>query len=141
MKEFKFMDILASYRKLFVDWLPANTPEYWEAICEYSLENLEKMMLTWEEATPYLYVKDKILGGNADRSIRHLFIDEAQDYTAFQLAYMKQVFPYTRMTFLGDINQAIYARSEEHTSELQSRGNLVCRLLLEKKNKQLLRIT
>jgi len=113
MKEFKFIDILATYRKLFVDWLPANTPEYWEAICEYSLENLEKMMLTWEEATPYLYVKDKILGGNADRSIRHLFIDEAQDYTAFQLAYMKQVFPYSKMTFLGDVNQAIYAYTQE----------------------------
>src|SRR5690349_22446782 len=27
-------------------------------------------------------------------------------------------------------------RSEEHTSELQSRRDLVCRLLLEKKNKQ-----
>src|SRR5690625_6571382 len=26
-----------------------------------------------------------------------------------------------------------YSRSEEHTSELQSRGQLVCRLLLEKK--------
>src|SRR5439155_27184177 len=29
----------------------------------------------------------------------------------------------------------IFARSEEHTSELQSRGHLVCRLLLEKKNR------
>src|SRR2546428_6015651 len=28
------------------------------------------------------------------------------------------------------------ARSEEHTSELQSRSDLVCRLLLEKKNMQ-----
>src|SRR5688572_32573058 len=28
------------------------------------------------------------------------------------------------------------ARSEEHTSELQSQSNLVCRLLLEKKNKK-----
>src|SRR2546430_11925137 len=27
-------------------------------------------------------------------------------------------------------------RSEEHTSELQSQSNLVCRLLLEKKNKK-----
>src|SRR5207253_10336419 len=27
----------------------------------------------------------------------------------------------------------LYGRSEEHTSELQSRGHLVCRLLLEKK--------
>src|SRR5207253_7481234 len=29
------------------------------------------------------------------------------------------------------------ARSEEHTSELQSRGHLVCRLLLEKKKKKI----
>src|SRR5690606_40356023 len=29
-----------------------------------------------------------------------------------------------------------HPRSEEHTSELQSRENLVCRLLLEKKKKQ-----
>src|SRR5690625_5915808 len=29
-----------------------------------------------------------------------------------------------------------YFRSEEHTSELQSRGHLVCRLLLEKKKKE-----
>src|SRR5688572_31033088 len=28
-----------------------------------------------------------------------------------------------------------FMRSEEHTSELQSQSNLVCRLLLEKKNK------
>src|SRR3989475_7981103 len=32
---------------------------------------------------------------------------------------------------------AVGARSEEHTSELQSQSNLVCRLLLEKKNKAL----
>src|SRR2546426_6852441 len=31
--------------------------------------------------------------------------------------------------------EAIKGRSEEHTSELQSPCNLVCRLLLEKKNK------
>src|SRR5690606_17978120 len=32
------------------------------------------------------------------------------------------------------IQRSIDSRSEEHTSELQSRENLVCRLLLEKKN-------
>src|SRR5690625_5205949 len=31
-----------------------------------------------------------------------------------------------------EVNEDIVARSEEHTSELQSRGHLVCRLLLEK---------
>src|SRR5690625_243353 len=32
------------------------------------------------------------------------------------------------------VNNQFVLRSEEHTSELQSRGHLVCRLLLEKKN-------
>src|SRR2546430_8284179 len=34
-----------------------------------------------------------------------------------------------------------YARSEEHTSELQSQSNLVCRLLLEKKKNTKLLLT
>src|SRR2546430_6099551 len=34
---------------------------------------------------------------------------------------------------LGDANPGSASRSEEHTSELQSQSNLVCRLLLEKK--------
>src|SRR5688572_31894861 len=33
-----------------------------------------------------------------------------------------------------------YGRSEEHTSELQSQSNLVCRLLLEKKKKTIINI-
>src|SRR2546430_8587586 len=35
----------------------------------------------------------------------------------------------------GAASNAVDLRSEEHTSELQSQSNLVCRLLLEKKNK------
>src|SRR2546421_8363657 len=36
----------------------------------------------------------------------------------------------------ADRPRASCGRSEEHTSELQSRSDLVCRLLLEKKNKR-----
>src|SRR5690625_7317584 len=34
-------------------------------------------------------------------------------------------------TFLRQAETVVFSRSEEHTSELQSRGHLVCRLLLE----------
>src|SRR2546428_10388891 len=37
------------------------------------------------------------------------------------------------------IHGLTYSRSEEHTSELQSRSDLVCRLLLEKKKNMTLR--
>src|SRR2546430_10588343 len=59
------------------------------------------------------------------------------------------LFPYTTLfrsvpsylgssfAFIGPVlvatGAAVAARSEEHTSELQSQSNLVCRLLLEKK--------
>src|SRR5690606_40857146 len=36
---------------------------------------------------------------------------------------------------VGPLGEHFHRRSEEHTSELQSRENLVCRLLLEKKKK------
>src|SRR5690606_41564206 len=50
--------------------------------------------------------------------------------------------PVIRLTNLAhrevprEMIEAALSRSEEHTSELQSRENLVCRLLLEKKKKQ-----
>ena len=41
----------------------------------------------------------------------------------------------------GQVELVNPTRSEEHTSELQSRTNLVCRLLLEKKKKKREKIT
>src|SRR2546426_8433471 len=56
-------------------------------------------------------------------------------YTMWFIA--KKGWPYYSTTL-----ESVLGRSEEHTSELQSPCNLVCRLLLEKKkkNKQYLRI-
>src|SRR2546430_6423365 len=42
----------------------------------------------------------------------------------------------TSSTCCGPPTPSSRTRSEEHTSELQSQSNLVCRLLLEKKKKQ-----
>src|SRR5699024_11452724 len=42
---------------------------------------------------------------------------------------------FTRVCSLMDLFWMVKDRSEEHTSELQSRFDLVCRLLLEKKKK------
>src|SRR5439155_9671998 len=40
------------------------------------------------------------------------------------------------LTSFGFPSVSVPVRSEEHTSELQSRGHLVCRLLLAKKNQE-----
>src|SRR5690606_5464261 len=56
-------------------------------------------------------------------------------------AYQKGVYPAREAILLQQQNRGVHGgstetRSEEHTSELQSRENLVCRLLLEKKNRR-----
>src|SRR2546430_15134251 len=50
-------------------------------------------------------------------------------------ADFRLVQPYRFALYRGSIQGPFRERSEEHTSELQSQSNLVCRLLLEKKKK------
>ncbi|WP_010093515.1 UvrD-helicase domain-containing protein, partial [Ornithinibacillus scapharcae] len=108
VKRYAFVHTLATYRQMFVSWKPHILVDEWETIRGLSVSNLDKRFLTWEDAAPYRYFRDKMIGDKSQRAIRHLFIDEAQDYSAFQFAFIKELFPYTRFTLLGDINQAIY---------------------------------
>lgn len=108
VKQLAFVNILATYQQLFTEWNPKELPNDWQDIRAQIATDLAQKFLTWENATPYLYFKGRLLGDSADRSVRQLIIDEAQDYSAFQFAYIKHLFPYTRMTLLGDVNQAIY---------------------------------
>ena len=49
----------------------------------------------------------------------------------------RRVIPFHGYMIATDVlSEDVITRSEEHTSELQSRTNLVCRLLLEKKKKK-----
>lgn len=114
VKRLEYIDVKAIYSQLFTDFAsPAVKMEKWEAICEQTKEQLAQNRLFYEDITPYLYLEDKLKGGKAHSGIRQLFIDEAQDYSPFQLEYFKEIFPYARMTILGDINQAIFAQTTE----------------------------
>src|SRR5437868_182203 len=48
----------------------------------------------------------------------------------------ERILELSRQIFQSAMQAHVFQRSEEHTSELQSRFDLVCRLLLEKKNKK-----
>src|SRR2546430_7409416 len=60
-------------------------------------------------------------------SERHHFANAVRALKASREYPLEDVLPQIRCPVL------LRARSEEHTSELQSQSNLVCRLLLEKK--------
>src|SRR5439155_14430927 len=58
-------------------------------------------------------------------------------YTTLFRSHRPPLRPRRRCSPRCPLPPSLARRSEEHTSELQSRGHLVCRLLLEKKKKKL----
>ena len=118
IRRLRFIDIPSLYRNLFADpqavqrFAPdVELPQRWAEICEQTLERLERGEMTYEDATPYVYFQDRIEGFQTNTTVRHVFIDEAQDYSPFQFAFLKRVFPRSKLTLLGDINQSIYAHA------------------------------
>ncbi|WP_210366845.1 RNA polymerase recycling motor HelD [Bacillus sp. REN3] len=110
VNKLEFIDIKNIYINFFMEEQEqANLPEYWEIEKERTIKKLKANYIAHEDATPFLYLQDLIEGRKSNPSIRHVFIDEAQDYTPFQFAFIKMMFPYSKMTLLGDLNQAIYS--------------------------------
>src|SRR5690625_4225055 len=68
-----------------------------------------------------------------DPGVYHLYFGDHQDTPGTIITF----FPWTNENYgrkgSGQVGRIAFRRSEEHTSELQSRGHLVCRLLLEQK--------
>lgn len=120
VKKLRFLNLPALYRQLFADPQFAvrfagedRLPERWHEICRSTVARLEERELAYEDATAFLYLQERLLGVMTNNSVRHVFIDEAQDYSPFQFEYVKRLFPRARMTVLGDLNQAIYAHAQD----------------------------
>ncbi|XJZ25649.1 RNA polymerase recycling motor HelD [Bacillota bacterium Lsc_1132] len=111
VKKLKFVDMRAIYRTFFErrSTNEKNIVPQWEKICTQTINQLDQMKIAYEDAAPFAYLQDLIVGRRSTTAIRHIFIDEAQDYTPFQFAVIKRFFPYSKMTLLGDFNQAIFS--------------------------------
>ncbi|WP_183565385.1 RNA polymerase recycling motor HelD [Paenibacillus endophyticus] len=118
VKKYSFIDVKGIYGQLFESEAAyrektngAYIPPLWTEICRQTKEMLLRNELFYEDATPYLYVKELIEGVRTNTEIRYVFVDEGQDYSSFQYEYLKKLFPRARMTVLGDFGQAIFMQS------------------------------
>lgn len=114
----EFVDMVSLYGRLFRDpeFLkalsgPAGLPAAWPQIAAQTISNLGNGRLAYEDATPFLYLSDLVRGTHQNLQVRHVIIDEAQDYSPFQFEYLRRLFPQARMTVLGDVNQAVFVHA------------------------------
>ena len=94
----------------------------WEKHVEDVKQSFMKHYIHMNDVSAYLYLYDLITGRHVDYEMRYAFIDEIQDYTPFQLCYLKYNFPRAKFTMLGDLNQAIFTKDESRSLLKQISG-------------------
>ncbi|ANZ69107.1 RNA polymerase recycling motor HelD [Pediococcus claussenii] len=91
------------------------TQEEWDSHVESVVNDIRNHHISLLDTSAYLYLYDQMVGKRGDRSMRYVFIDEIQDYNAFQLAYIRYNFPRAKFTLLGDLNQSIFTGETTHS--------------------------
>ena len=76
-------------------------------IFDLTAENLSKDSLEYQDVTPYMYLKSRVIGISANKNIKYVLIDEAQDYSITQYKILAMMFRNSNITLLGDLNQSI----------------------------------
>lgn len=94
--------------------------EEWSNEVKAVVANFNRKQIMMEDTVPYMYLKDLIMGKEMMRSTKFVFIDEIQDYSALQITYLKSLFPNSRFTMLGDLNQTIFKNKKQEDSLLDS---------------------
>ncbi len=84
-----------------------------QEVCEfahsYTSDMLKSGHLDIEDLAPIIYLKFCIYGIDEKIPVRHVVIDEAQDFSAFQIFVLKRIIKDSSFTILGDLNQGIHS--------------------------------
>lgn len=76
---------------------------------EYSQNILRTGYVEIEDLAPMIYLKYKIHGMNEKIPVKHIVIDEAQDFSTFQFYVIKKIVKDSSFTILGDLCQGIHS--------------------------------
>lgn len=78
-----------------------------EYIFEQTKAAIDENRLEYQDVVPYMFLKSKIIGISANKNIKYVLIDEAQDYSITQYKIISMLFKNANISLLGDINQCI----------------------------------
>ncbi len=87
------------------------------AIKDITLEYLNCGKVKYEDITPIIYIRASMEGFRNYSNVRHILIDEAQDYSPLFYEIIKKSFSNASITIMGDLNQRIDKHSNVNNKE------------------------
>lgn len=82
-------------------------PANWDIIKTQTRKLINRGILPYEDIAPFLYFQGIVQGFPVNQDIKHVVIDEAQDYSALQYKTLAHLFPDSSWTIVGDPAQSI----------------------------------
>ena len=102
----KAMGIDLDVRRVYSDFM--NNPIYTDNFDFDVTEFYDRSKpVQYEDIMGMLYLNFELNDYPYNTYVKHIVIDEAQDYSKLQLYIIKKMFPYATYTILGDVNQTI----------------------------------
>lgn len=102
-------------KSYFINFVESTAKKYNKDISDYDLSAifdetnviLERGLIEFQDVTPFMFLKARLIGMSANKRIRYVLIDEAQDYSLLQYEILSRLFKNSNITLLGDLNQSI----------------------------------
>lgn len=85
-----------------------NADDVSQYLKDTTLVNIKNNEFAFEDLAPLMYIQYKTFGIKDKCQIKHVVIDEAQDYGEFQFDVLKSILKSNSMTILGDIAQGVH---------------------------------
>lgn len=81
-------------------------------LANYIVENTKQILnlnsFTHDDLAPIAYIHYKVYGSSFNKEIKHLVIDNVQDYSQFQFSLIQEILNPVSFTLTGDLMQSVY---------------------------------
>ncbi|KIL48737.1 RNA polymerase recycling motor HelD [Jeotgalibacillus campisalis] len=115
MKQFERKSAVDYYKELLTSrellelCAPELAREDVDQLVQYSQRLLSSRMFELEDLAPIYYLHGRLYGLDDESRVKNVFIDEAQDYSYFQLAALRKILDTSLFTIVGDLAQGIHS--------------------------------
>jgi len=83
-------------------------PEIPASVLREARELFNRKLIAAEDLAPLVYLQERLHGLREDRELDHVVIDEAQDFSPFQISLLRRLTKNDSFTILGDLSQGIH---------------------------------